>query len=106
MPLGFVALFSENPWNIFLGRENHVSISLAEEPSPADSVGFVGVHISNTEVRDSIIAEKNNSAILESSGWKPSSIRTRMNLQSARGISFCSSQAYSALPLQQIHWKE
>lgn len=58
MPLGFVALVSENPWNIFLGRENHVSVSLAEELSPADSVGFVGVHISNAKVRDSIIAEK------------------------------------------------
>lgn len=29
-----------------------------------------------------------------------------MNVQSARAISFCSSQAYSALLLQQIHWKE
>lgn len=79
----------------------------AEELSPVDSVGVAGVHISNTQLRDSTIAEKKNSALLESSGLKPWSIRTRTNLQSARAISLCSSlPACSVLPLQQVHWKE
>lgn len=91
------ALF-ENPWKIqsFWAKRAMSLFRWAEELSPADSVGFVGVHISNGKVRDFIIAEKKiNSAILKSSALKPSSFRTRMNLQSARALSFCSSQAYS-----------